>query len=222
MGRPAVVHRAGPRAPAEPADPHARRLAGRLRAHDPALVAAGARAWRSRASATGRSTSSPPTRTRSSTSSRRPPGRARRRSCRSSRSTGRSTCTRSSSASARAAPRARGRTSCTSARGCCGRRCRRTARSGRRREAEHALGVTHISSRAALRVSSQVIALDKLDPAGLDPRLGSIDADQLAQSDAVIVNIEYPLGLAAYNILREVSASTDVVRACTCSARRRR
>ena len=46
----------------------------------------------------------------------------------------------------------------------------------RRREAEHAIGVTHLSSRAALRVSSQIIALDKLDPAGLDPRLGSSTA----------------------------------------------
>ena len=28
----------------------------------------------------------------------------------------------------------------------------------------------------------------------------------------MIVNIEYPLGLAAYNILREVTTSTDVVK----------
>ena len=82
----------------------------------------------------------------------------------------------------------------------------------RRRAAETALGVTHISSRAALRVSAQIIALDKLDPAGLDPRLGPVDGERLARSDAVVVNIEYPLGLAAYNILREVTSSTDVVR----------
>jgi hypothetical protein len=82
----------------------------------------------------------------------------------------------------------------------------------RRRAAERAVGVTHLSSRAALRVSSQIIALDKLDPAGLDPRLGAVDADRLARCDAVVVNIEYPLGLAAYNILREVTSSTDMVR----------
>jgi hypothetical protein len=82
----------------------------------------------------------------------------------------------------------------------------------RRRAAENAVGVTHLSSRAALRVSAQIIALDKLDPAGLDPRLGPVDGDRLARSDAVVVNIEYPLGLAAYNILREVTSSTDVVR----------
>jgi len=82
----------------------------------------------------------------------------------------------------------------------------------RRQEHERSLGVTHISSRAALRVSSQVMALDKLDPAGLDPRLGAIDAQRLASSEAVIVNIEYPLGVASYNILRELTTSIDDVR----------
>jgi len=83
----------------------------------------------------------------------------------------------------------------------------------RRRQAkERALGVTHISSRTALRVSSQVIALDRLDPGGLDPRLGPVDAGRLARSQAVVVNVEYPLGLAAYNILRELTGSTDVVK----------
>jgi hypothetical protein len=82
----------------------------------------------------------------------------------------------------------------------------------RRQEAERALGVTHLSSRTALRVSAQVMALEKLDPAGLDPRLGAIDAERLNASGAVIVNIEYPLGLASYNILRELTTSIDDVR----------
>jgi hypothetical protein len=56
------------------------------------------------------------------------------------------------------------------------------------------------------------MALDKLDPAGLDPRLGPIDSEKLARSSAVVVNIEYPLGLAAYNIVRELTVSTDVVK----------
>ena len=82
----------------------------------------------------------------------------------------------------------------------------------RRQQAERALGVTHISSRAALRVSAQIMALEKLDPAGFDPRLGAIDAERLAACEAVIVNIEYPLGLASYNILRELTTSIDDVR----------
>src|ERR687896_697906 len=68
----------------------------------------------------------------------------------------------------------------------------------RRQEAERALGVTHISSRAALRVSAQVMALDRLDPAGLDPRLGPVSAERLAASGAGILNIQYPPGPAAH------------------------
>ncbi len=82
----------------------------------------------------------------------------------------------------------------------------------RRVEAERAVGVSHLSSRTALRVSAQVMALDRLDPAGLDPRLGPIDPEELKASDAVIVNIEYPLGLAAYNILRELTEGSDALR----------
>src|SRR5215212_90382 len=44
-----------------------------------------------------------------------------------------------------------------------------------RMERERAVGITHLSSRTALRVSAQVMALDRLDPAGLDPRLGPLD-----------------------------------------------
>jgi hypothetical protein len=77
---------------------------------------------------------------------------------------------------------------------------------------ERAVGVTHLSSRTALRVSAQVIELDRLDHAALDPRLGVTDAQRLADCPAVIVNIEYPLGLAAYNILREITEDTDRLR----------
>jgi hypothetical protein len=77
---------------------------------------------------------------------------------------------------------------------------------------ERAVGVTHLSSRTALRVSAQVIQVDRLDPAALDPRLGVTDAQRLADCPAVIVNIEYPLGLAAYNILREITEDTDRLR----------
>jgi len=81
-----------------------------------------------------------------------------------------------------------------------------------RSEEEIAGGVTHLSSRTALRVSAQVIALDQLDPSALDPRLGPVDSARLADSPAVIVNIEYPLGVAAYNILREITEDSDRVR----------
>ncbi|MGC9219904.1 MAG: DUF6909 family protein [Solirubrobacteraceae bacterium] len=81
-----------------------------------------------------------------------------------------------------------------------------------RRSAEARLGVRHLRSTTALRISAQIIPLRSLDPAGLDPRLGSIDAQALATSRARIVNIDYPLGLAAYNILREVGIDSTALR----------
>jgi hypothetical protein len=81
-----------------------------------------------------------------------------------------------------------------------------------RRAAEDAYGVKHLRSSTALRVSAQVIPLKALSVDSLDPRLGDIDAAALAASEVRIVNIDYPLGVAAYNILREVAVDTASLR----------
>jgi hypothetical protein len=62
-----------------------------------------------------------------------------------------------------------------------------------------------------VRVSSQVIDPARWDPSGLDPRLADVDPTRLAESDSVIINIDYPLGVGAYNILREIGESTDTL-----------
>jgi hypothetical protein len=81
-----------------------------------------------------------------------------------------------------------------------------------RRRAEQECGVSHLPSRTALRVPAQIIPLAKLQPDRLDPRLGDVDAEALASSEAVVVNIDYPLGLAAYNILREVAIDAAMLK----------
>ncbi len=81
-----------------------------------------------------------------------------------------------------------------------------------RTKAELAGGVEHLRSHTALRVASQVIPLAGLDPRRLDPRLGAVDAERLSRSDAVIVNVDYPLGLAAYNLLHEVAVDSSGLR----------
>jgi hypothetical protein len=81
-----------------------------------------------------------------------------------------------------------------------------------RRASEREAGVTHLRSTTALRVPAQIIPLAALRPEALDPRVGNVDADALAASEAVIVNIDYPLGVAAYNILREVAVDTAALR----------
>jgi len=81
-----------------------------------------------------------------------------------------------------------------------------------RRDAERNLGIFHIGSRTALDVAAQIIALEALDPACFDARLGDVDAAALRASRAIIVNIDYPLGLAAYNILREIGETAGDLR----------
>jgi hypothetical protein len=82
-----------------------------------------------------------------------------------------------------------------------------------RREQERRLGIYHVASRsAALDVATQVIDLSSLDPRHFDPRLGDVDAAALHNSRAIIVNIDYPLGLAAYNILREIAETAGDLR----------
>jgi hypothetical protein len=80
------------------------------------------------------------------------------------------------------------------------------------RREERGAGVIAVSSRTALDVAAQVIALDRLDPSALDERLGPVNSSALGASRAVIVNVDYPLGLAAYNILREVAETAAELR----------
>jgi len=82
-------------------------------------------------------------------------------------------------------------------------------------EYEQACGVTRIPSEYYFDVEAQVFELSALKHAYLDPRIKggqAVDiADELADSDAIIFNIDYPLGLAAYNILSEVSEHVGAV-----------
>ena len=77
---------------------------------------------------------------------------------------------------------------------------------------EHQKGVINLGSKTALRVPAQVMPLSALDPQALDPRVGKVDAAAMRESGAVIVNIDYPLGVAAYNILREVAVDRTALR----------
>jgi uncharacterized protein DUF6909 len=64
---------------------------------------------------------------------------------------------------------------------------------------ERALGMTTIHPLLGPDVDAQVIELKKLEPARLDPRLADLPGlDRLAHSDAVILNIDYPLGQSGY------------------------
>jgi hypothetical protein len=82
----------------------------------------------------------------------------------------------------------------------------------KREEEEGFCGIKHIDSRHVFDIEAQVIELGRLRPDWFDPRLRMPHLDQLAESDAVILNIDYPLGMGAYHILSQVATSVDALR----------
>lgn len=72
-------------------------------------------------------------------------------------------------------------------------------------EMEKKHGIQRIISRHSFDIDAQIIQLNSLDPKYFDPRLEKKDYAYLRQSDAIILNIDYPLGLAAYNILSKIA-----------------
>lgn len=75
-----------------------------------------------------------------------------------------------------------------------------------RTQMERAVGISHVTSRHYLDIHAQAIELARLDPARLDPRLRLAGLERLRESDALLLNIDYPLGWAAYQVLKVVSA----------------
>ncbi|MDX2160106.1 MAG: hypothetical protein SF162_02155 [bacterium] len=75
---------------------------------------------------------------------------------------------------------------------------------------EAALGIYRIPSRHGFELETQIIEVNRLKPEWLDPRLTEgRQLDWLTQSDAVILNIDYPLGLGAYEILARLSERVE-------------
>ncbi|MFI5315848.1 MAG: DUF6909 family protein [Myxococcota bacterium] len=65
-------------------------------------------------------------------------------------------------------------------------------------------GISSADVTAQIDVQAQVIELARVRPERFDPRLQMPGLERLAESDAWIINIDYPLGLAAYHLLSRV------------------
>ena len=78
---------------------------------------------------------------------------------------------------------------------------------------EKSRGISHIQSLHSFDIEAQVIRLADLDLESIDPRVKEDEQlaevtdgwDILERSNALILNIDYPLGLGAYNILSKLS-----------------
>lgn len=78
--------------------------------------------------------------------------------------------------------------------------------------AEAEAGLTYVPSDRYLDVDAQIIELNRLILERLDSRLPREGLEKLRASDAIIFNIDYPLGLAAYQIFSEVAQNVEQIK----------
>lgn len=83
------------------------------------------------------------------------------------------------------------------------------------RNHDREIGIQRIPSTEYFDVDAQVIDLSRLQEKSFDPRVMQGDlagsGNIWSESNALILNIDYPLGLAAYNILSEVAEHVESV-----------
>ena len=76
---------------------------------------------------------------------------------------------------------------------------------------ERKRGIYRFPSVHAFDIEAQVFDLSMLDPQSIDPRIapcaqpGCAEWEFLRQSDAIIINIDYPLGFGAYHLLTKIA-----------------
>jgi hypothetical protein len=73
-------------------------------------------------------------------------------------------------------------------------------------------GMTRVFSKHTFDLEVQVIELGRVEPEHVDPRLQDLPLEQLRDSRAVILNIDYPLGFAAYHLLTRVAVNIGELR----------
>ena len=74
-------------------------------------------------------------------------------------------------------------------------------------------GIYHIDPQAGIDVGVQIIDLAKLDTTSFDSRLCSPgESLDPTVTDAIILNVNYPLGFSAYHLLSQVAMANDEVR----------
>ncbi|MBN1266656.1 MAG: hypothetical protein JXA25_14265 [Anaerolineales bacterium] len=80
------------------------------------------------------------------------------------------------------------------------------------RSDEKEIGLIRVPSEFSFDVEIQLSALKQLRREWLDPRLCLPGIERLANSDALLVNIDYPLGFSAYQILSYISTRVGQIR----------
>jgi hypothetical protein len=77
---------------------------------------------------------------------------------------------------------------------------------------EEKFGLHRVPSHRSFDIEVQVIQLNKLSSEALDPRLHIPGLEKLAESEALLINIDFPLGMAAYQVLSEIARNIAQIR----------
>ena len=77
-----------------------------------------------------------------------------------------------------------------------------------RLDEEANVGIVRVLSEHSFDIEVQVIPLQQLQPEMIDSRLRLPGIELLQKSQALIVNIDYPLGMSAYQVLTEIAGAT--------------
>ena len=70
---------------------------------------------------------------------------------------------------------------------------------------ERKCGISRVSSIQTFDIEAQIIDLSKIDSSKVDPRIKIEEIEKLKESNSYLFNIDYPLGMAAFNILSKLS-----------------
>lgn len=70
---------------------------------------------------------------------------------------------------------------------------------------ERKCGISRVSSIQTFDIEAQIIDLSKIDSTKVDPRIKTDEIEKLKGSNSYLFNIDYPLGMAAFNILSKLS-----------------
>jgi hypothetical protein len=81
-----------------------------------------------------------------------------------------------------------------------------------RPQEEQLRGIHYVGARHGLEIDAQVVELAKLRPGDIDPRCRMPYMNLLSKSNAIILNIDYPLGMAAYRMMREIMENLTGIR----------
>jgi hypothetical protein len=77
---------------------------------------------------------------------------------------------------------------------------------------EQERGIWTVGARHGIEIDAQVIDLSKVRVGDIDERCHIAGIEHLPESRSVILNIDYPLGIAAYRVLREILVNVSDLR----------